>query len=189
MSLIQSDKPFPVIETERLVLREPRTDDLEAILALHQDPDVMRYMGMSPYKTLEQAQQELNWFAGLFNLDRGLRWMITLRGEDTYVGDIGFHNVNQAHRRAEIGYKLGAAYWRKGLMSEAIRPVLAYGFGELGYNRVEAVVDPPNQGSRGVLEKAGFKLEGLLREYEIVDGEACDLCMLSLLKREWQEIV
>ncbi|SEK25191.1 GNAT family N-acetyltransferase [Paenibacillus sp. OK003] len=62
-----------------------------------------------------------------------------------------------------IGYKLTPEYWHQGIMTEVVEKVIEYGFNNLGLNRIEAFVEPENVGSRKVLEKIGFREEGILK--------------------------
>ena len=108
-----------------------------------------------------------------------------MKGGEEFIGEIGFYDYEQKHRKAEIGYKLSKKHWRKGYMSEALEAILDYMYGNLEINRIQALVDPRNPPSYLLLEKYGFKQEGTLRDYEFEKGDYVDLIMLSLLRREW----
>lgn len=181
----QTNREFPVIETARLILRSPVQADAGALLALTQSRAVMVYYGMQRYETEMEALGEIAWFNGIYRDGQGIRWAISLKSAPEFIGDIGFHNYATEHNRAEVGYKLAEPYWRQGIMSEAMRAALEYGFGPMNLNRVEALVDPRNTASLGLLHKAGFAQEGVLREYELEAEGYVDLAMLSLLRREW----
>jgi [ribosomal protein S5]-alanine N-acetyltransferase len=179
-------RSFPTLETERLTLRRPLQRDAAALLKISQDADVMLYYGMAAFRSKVEALDEIQWFNRLFSRGEGLRWVITEKGNGAYLGDIGLHNYVRAHARAEVGFKLARSHWHQGLMTEALQPVLAYGFATLRLNRIEAVVDPRNTACLGLLKKAGFASEGLLREYEHEAAGFVNLVMLSLLKRDWR---
>ena len=179
-------KFFPVIETERLVLREPKPEDLQSVYAIHSDSEVMRYYGVLPYDSIEKAEKHLNWLSSLFKENTGLRPVITPKDEDVYIGDVGFYDFESKHNRAEIGYILGKDYWGKGIMTEALGAVLGYGFIEMNLNRVQALIDPRNTASKNVVQKNGFSYEGTFREYEYENGAYIDLDMYSLLRREFR---
>ena len=181
------ERLFPVIETERLKLRRPHDRDARELMCVAQNEAVMRYYGMECMKSEEEALREIRWFNGIFATSEGIRWVITEKGTDTYIGDAGFHKYVPAHSRAELGYKLASAYWRHGLMTEALSQVVRYGFLEMELNRIEALVDPRNMASLTLLKKLGFKEEGLFREYEREKGEFIDLAMLALLRSEWAQ--
>jgi len=174
---------FPILQTARLCLRQPRASDAEKLLAVTQDDDVMRYYGMEPFTSEQEALQEIDWFNGQFEKAEGIRWVITIKPHDEYIGDVGFGLVPR-HARAELGFKLARAYWRQGIMREAIDRVIAYGFEIRQINRFEALADPRNAGCVGLLESFGFSKDGLLREYEFEKGTFVDLAMYSLLKSD-----
>jgi ribosomal-protein-alanine N-acetyltransferase len=178
-------KSFPKLITERLVLRGPLEKDIQPVFDIHADLDVMRYYGVEPYDSLEKSKKHLDWLAKIHKEETGLRWIITLKDEDTYIGDVGFYDWEKKHRRAEIGYILGKPYWGKGIMTEAIRAALDYGFNEMNLNRIQALIDPRNDASKRVAEKHGFKYEGTFRDYEYEYGDFIDLGMYSVLKREY----
>jgi len=180
------ESSFPVLRTARLVLRKARKEDAQHFLLVAQDEDVMRYFGVEPFKSKEQALDAIAWQQRLWAEGSGIRWVITEPDRDTYIGDVGFFKYERQHRRAEVGYLLARAYWRRGLVTEAMTAVLDYGFVSMGLNRVEALVDPRNAASVGLLSKLGFVQEGLLREYEYERGAFVDLSMASLLRRDWQ---
>jgi len=168
------------------VLRGPKVKDLKPVFDVHTDPDVMRFYGVIPYDSMDKAQKHLDWLASLHREKKGLRWVITLKNEDTYIGDVGFDNYEKKHDRAEVGYILGKDYWGRGIMSEAIAAALRHGFHEMNLNRVQAHIDPRNMVSRRIVVKQAFKLEGSLREYVYEYGEHIDLDVYSLLKREYR---
>jgi len=92
--------------------------------------------------------------------------------------------------RAGIGYELGHVFWRKGIMTEALTAIIGLGFKVMGLNRIEAVVMPENEPSLRLLAKLGFYNEGILKEYENWGRKGFrDLCMLSLLRKTWENSV
>jgi RimJ/RimL family protein N-acetyltransferase len=108
------------------------------------------------------------------NQGRSVNWAI--RRRDGYlIGGIGYHNleVGKSHR-AEIGYWLAEPYWGKGIMTEVVKKVSHFGFAELGLIRITANVFDFNAGSAKVLEKSGFRLEGILRSHYKKDAKIFD---------------
>ncbi len=174
-----------VIQTERLTLRKHKLEDLYQIRELLGDPEVMKYSGLDTSKNMKNADEELQWFKDLDEGKTGIRWIITLKDEDQYIGDLGFLEIDHDNRRAEISYKLSRNHWNKGLTTEALKAVLSYGFTELALNRVTALVHTENKASRHVLKKLGFTVEGTLREHEYLYGQFADVITLGLLKREF----
>jgi ribosomal-protein-alanine N-acetyltransferase len=182
----QKMSDFPVIHTERLTLRKPTYDDVRPLLELTQDEEAMLYYGMEPFKEEKQSRDEIDWFLKIWKEGTGTRWIITLKGEDDFIGEIGFFEYEKKHRRAEIGYKQSRKFWRKGYMTEALVGMLDYMYDNIDLNRVEALVDPRNEGSLRLIERQGFQRDGLLRSYEFERGAFVDLYMLSFLREDWE---
>ena len=177
---------FPIIETERLILRKPTYNDVAPLFELTQDEEVMLYYGMEPFKEDSQAKKEIDWFLKIWEEGTGTRWIISQKNGNDFIGEIGFYDYKKDHKKAEIGYKLARRHWRKGYMSEALVAMLDYMYNNLELNRVQALVDPRNPASFLLLEKHGFQREGVLRDYEFERGDYVDLIMLSILRKEWE---
>lgn len=181
-------EPFPIIETPRLVLRRIERADLPVIYRLQSDPNVVRYFGRPAHSRIEQSEELLYKIEDGLQNGTSVRWAITVRPSLEMIGSTGFWRWNQPHRGAEIGYEMDPAYWGKGIMVEAIRPTLAFGFRVMKLHRIEANIDPANIGSRRVLEKLGFKREGRIRE-NWFDGERyTDTEHFGLLENELDEL-
>ncbi|AWB43325.1 N-acetyltransferase [Paenibacillus sp. CAA11] len=162
-------------------------EDAPALFTYWSDRDVVRYMNVPPFGSEEEAWEMINLLNGLSETEDAMRWGIELKDGGLLIGSCGFNNweLDGAYR-AEIGYEIGQEHWGQGYMSEALTALLEYGYNTMGLNRIEGLVDPRNEGSIRLLERVGFKNEGLLREYQQSQGEFVDLYMFSLLKREYQ---
>ena len=177
---------FPVLKTERLVCRQITKDDAPILHEYWSDQDVTRYFSLEPFKTIEETMEMIALLNNMPGSDQGIRWAVTRAENSRVIGTCGFHNHKPEHFRAEMGYELGRPYWGQGLMTEAIGAILAYGFSTSGFNRVEAFVNNGNKRSTRLLEKNGFHLDGLLRQYEFNRGQFVDQYCYSLLKKDWQ---
>jgi [ribosomal protein S5]-alanine N-acetyltransferase len=195
---------FPVIETARLILREIVVEDAPALLAIHSDVEHMRFFGVAPLADLASAQSLVDAFAKLRQLPNPTaRWAITLKqnaqkisqvpsegNEQNYefalMGSCGFFAWNRDWRRAMLGYELARAVQGHGYMHEALTALLAWGFAQMGLNRVDALIHPHNTSSMKLAEKIGFEREGLLREVGYWSGQHHDMVQLSLLRRDWE---
>ncbi|RIX48636.1 N-acetyltransferase [Paenibacillus nanensis] len=153
---------FPSLETERLVLRLLTLKDGPAVFRHFADEEVTRFMDIAPCKDLQEAEEIIR-----FHLeDSGCRWGLFDKKNGELVGTSGYHCwVTKPERRAEIGFDLSKSYWGLGYMTEALKPILAYGFGPMNLERIEATVEPGNARSRRLLEKLGFQAGG-----ELVEG-------------------
>lgn len=173
---------FPVLHTERLILREIVQADACALFAFRSDPEEQKHND-PPLRTLDEAHDLI----ARLDAERAhgaLRWGLTLRGEDVVVGLVGYNFWSVPHARAGIGYDLTRSLWGRGLMSEAMTVVLDHGFGAMGLNRVEAHTNAGNAASVRMLRRLGFRLEGTLHEYFHEDGAYHDVALFAMLRRD-----
>ncbi|TKC15516.1 GNAT family N-acetyltransferase [Robertmurraya kyonggiensis] len=177
---------FPILETNRLVLRKVTKDDAEDILKYLSDEEVMKYYGLDPFETIEDVMDEISWYQSIFENKTGIRWGISLKEQGKMIGSCGFHNRVSQHSRTEIGFELSQEYWGQGIAGEAIGAILQYSFEHMDLNRIEALIEPPNLPSQKLVEKQGFVREGLLRQYEYTSGKFDDLYMYSMLKQDFE---
>ncbi len=180
---------FPVLETERLTLREIRESDAAAVFAIFGDEQVTRYYDVTTMTTMAQARQMAARLRERNDKGDTLRWGVVRKSDHQFIGTGGFNHFMRGWAVAGIGYDIASAYWNHGYMTEALRAILRYGFETLHLNRVEAHVMPANDASARVLEKLGFQREGLLREYGFWKNQYWDLQLFALLQREWRSQV
>lgn len=179
-------EPVP-IETERLILRPLTPEDTEGLFRIFADPEVTRYLEITPLKVSGEGKALLQYFNGQFERKTGVRWGIEQKRDGALIGTCGFHSAQLWAFQAELSYDLARAYWGKGIVPEAARALLRHAFETMGLNRVQASVLPEAAASAKVLEKLGFQREGVLRETGYWKGRFWDKVTYSLLKREWLE--
>ncbi|WP_337018233.1 GNAT family protein [Oceanobacillus massiliensis] len=175
-------KDFPIIETERLVLRKVVKEDAKDMLAYLSDKEVVKPMGLEPFQTEEDVLDEIHWYDTIYNDGTGIRWGIALKDSDKVIGSCGFLNMQTKHYRAEVGYELNKEHWGKGMASEALAAVVAFGFRHFQLERIEALIEPDNIASQKLVERQYFIREGLLRHYEFTCGKFDDLYMYSVIR-------
>lgn len=175
---------FPVLETERLVLRQLRYEDGPDIHAYFNE-DMAKFYDWWP-QTVAEGRGFVRFFKTGYQEEQSIRWGITLKPHDRVIGTCGFSDFDH-FSRAELGYELSVDYWHKGIMSEALRAIIPFGFYEIEMHRIQASVFPNNQASIHLLEKFGFKREGLLREYTYIRHRDVweDCLVLALLESEF----
>src|SRR5688572_27066757 len=156
--------PFPVLESERLLMRRINFDDKEDFYAIRSHPIVNRYIDRAPMKSVDEAVEFIQKIVDGVNKNELISWAITLKGNNQMIGTIDFWRVMRDHHRAEIGYVLHPDFHRKGVMHEAMKVALVYGFTVMNLHSVEANVNPENKASRRLLEKNGFVQEAYFRE-------------------------
>jgi [ribosomal protein S5]-alanine N-acetyltransferase len=174
--------PFPVLRTERLVLRELLDTDAPALFTIRNDERVMEHVGRPRATSLSDAENLINVIRHDRLANEGMTWAITSTTDDTLIGTIGYYRLKKEHFRGEIGYLLSADHWRKGLMGEALDAVVQFGFEHMGFHSIEAVTDPENIASNRLLETHGFLREGLFKENFYWNGKFKDSAVWSKLR-------
>lgn len=172
--------------TRDLRLRPSAATDAEGMFAMLSDPESMKYWCDKPVKDLAAAIEVLNKDLESDAAGNSLCWAVTFPGEDRMIGKCILFRFDEANHRAEIGYILNREYWRRGLMRQALEVVIDFAFDTLKLHRIEADVDTENTSSIAILEKLGFKREGLFRERWFVYDEWQDSVMLGLLEQDWR---
>ncbi|QJD82784.1 GNAT family N-acetyltransferase [Cohnella herbarum] len=175
---------FPILETERLILRQLRHEDAVDLFDYFSKDEVTEFYDLDSFTELKQAEELIENWNEKFNNSLTIRWGIALKSEGRIIGTCGFHKWVKKHFKAEIGYELSPRYWRQGYMKEAIDTVMKYGFEVLELNRIEALIHSGNTSSQKVLEKTGFKEEGLLKEYFYEKKRFIDAVIFSKLKKD-----
>ena len=153
------------LSTKRLILRPPQAEDAAAVFqAFASDPEVTRFLKWRPHRTLADAHRAMA--ARLTGLETGSEysWLLSLRTDASIVGII---SAWPSEWDVEIGFALGRESWGRGLMTEAVRCIVAWAFEPAQVTRVWATCDAENLASARVLEKAGLQREGLLSAHAI----------------------
>lgn len=176
---------FPILQTDRLKLVEITEDHIEHVFSIFSDVRVTKYYGMAHFRDIQQAMNLVDSFQKSFQEKRSIRWGITFKDTEEFVGTIGLNNLQIASRKTEIGYDLKPEYWRRGIISEAAGAVIKYCFDKLDLYRIGAVTFPENEPSFKLLLNLGFQKEGLLRGYIYQDNKSNDAYIFSIVKPDW----
>lgn len=156
---------IPEIHTQRLRLRAPLPQDAAALLAILGDPEVTRFHNLPTLRTLAEAAEALERLQERYERGDTIRWAMELLESGEMIGTVGLLRFDFEHRRAEVGYEIARRFWGRGLTPEATAAVIRYAFSVMNLHRIEAGVLPGNIASVRVLEKLGFREEGLRRDY------------------------
>ena len=165
---------FPVLTTERLVLRQLRSSDAEQVFAIRSDPLVMRHVSRPLVLTMDDAFTLIERITSSVAANDAVQLAMTLKDDDRLIGIIGFCRIIKEHRYAELGYMLAHEHWGKGYISEAIGALIPFGFNTLGFHRIEAITRPENAASIRALEKNGFVREAHFKENIFWNGSFHD---------------
>lgn len=179
-------KRFPVIKTERLILRQVRLEDVQDYYNMTSDPEVARYYDWDGPETVKVAKRILDNDIKKYNKKKAIKWAITLKNKDVLIGTVFFFRF-VCQSRAEVAVNLSRKYWGKGIITEAMEAVVAFGFEKMGLHRIEALVNPNNIGAIRTLEKAGFEREGVLRKYSphLSRKKFLNVAMYAILKEDY----
>jgi [ribosomal protein S5]-alanine N-acetyltransferase len=180
----QTGREFPILITERLRLRAARIDDAERYAALLSNPQVTRFSNLPDRPKQAAVDRLMHWMSKLHASRKGCAWIIEDAASNELIGAIRFSRFDHSSRVGEVGYELHHEYWGRGLMTEALRTVVAHGHRRLGLNRIEAWTLPGNAASDRVLEKAGFRFEGKLRQKARFKGAFHDFRMFGRLAED-----
>ncbi|MGW7007741.1 GNAT family N-acetyltransferase [Streptomyces sp. NPDC054933] len=177
------------LTTERLVLRPLEAQDVEAVYAACQDPEIQRWTSVpSPY-TREHAETFVGEVApDGWRDDTQYGFGVFTKGEGQLVGTMGLVRLallRTAERQAELGYWTAKEQRGRGYTVEAARAVCQWAFTELGVQRMEWYAEAGNAGSRAVALKTGFRMEGTLRARIVHEGTRRDAWTGALLPSDW----
>lgn len=171
--------PFPILETERLILRRVLPSDVKEMFELRSNPETMKYIPRPLLTNHEEALAHIQMMEDKIETNEGINWAITLKGDDKMIGVIGHYRIKPEHYRAEVGYMILPEYHGKGITTEAVQCVVDYGFNRMQLHSIEGVIDPENGASEKVLQKCGFVKEAHFKENEYFDGKFIDAVVYS----------
>lgn len=177
-----------LLETERLFLKEMTPEFWTAALAKIPDIELMELMGFNTAEELALEKEKAR--VGMTTYNISFRHFLMIeKSSDSTIGRAGFHTWHKNHCRAEIGYAIHREENRnKGYMKEALKAIIAYGFEQMGLNRIEALIGPMNTPSIRLAEGLGFVKEGQLRSHYLKNGEFQDSVFYAMLKPEYEAV-
>ncbi|GIG60000.1 N-acetyltransferase [Longispora fulva] len=172
------------LDTDRLVLRRFRPADAPALAAYRSDPAIARYQSWTtPLTPADAADLVRRFAAGDPGAPGWFQWAVELRSEGVLIGDLGCR-LDDNLMQADLGFTLAADRHGHGYATEAVRGLLAHLFGR-GLRRVSAECDARNGASARLLERVGFRREGLRPAYTFIKGEWTDDLLFGLLAEHW----
>ena len=149
------------LETERLYIRKIQAADEKGFFELDSDPEVHRYLGNKPVKTIEEARAAIRHIFQQYE-DNGIgRWAVIEKATGDFIGWTGLKfittEINKQIHYYDLGYRLIRKYWGKGYATETAEATLIHGFETMNLSEIYAMVDVQNKASKNVLEKAGLQ--------------------------------
>ena len=143
---------YPIVETERLLLRPVTLNDAEAMFEYASDRENTRYT----FPTNQSLEETKNNIAQFYLANPLGRWEIELKSNGQFIGTIDLHKIDPVLKKAAIGYIINQKYWNQGLTTEANRAVIELAFEKIGMNKLTALHDKANPASGRVMEKSGM---------------------------------
>jgi RimJ/RimL family protein N-acetyltransferase len=176
----------PTLGTARLLLRPFVPADAGRIAELAGTREVADTTVSIPHPyPISTAEQWIASHANAWLEDRAAHFAISLLPHGPLIGGISLRDIQREHYQAELGIWIGKPWWGNGYASEAVEALLHLAFDQLGLNRVHAHHLNRNRASGHLLERAGFRREGLLRQRVMKWGRFEDVVLLSILRAEW----
>lgn len=174
------------IETDRLILRRYVIEDADAMYKnWASDSEVTKFLTWQPHSSVDVSRSIIENWLKEYSDKKYYQWAIVLKDNGNEpIGDISVVHMKEDISMVHIGYCLGRAWWRRGIMSEALKAVMDFMFDTVEVNRVESRHDPMNPNSGKVMQKCGMKYEGTLRSADRNNQGICDACYYALLRSE-----
>ncbi len=176
----------PIIETERLLLKELNPGITDRLFTSYDDEDIAAFLGLTTENELEIEKS--NFSKGLTSYRSSFKtFLLVEKATGNVIGRAGFHTWYEQHSRAEIGYSIyDEADMGKGYMKEALNAIIHIGFTDMGLNRIEAFVGTGNVPSLKLMKGLGFVQEGILRSHYFKNNRIEDSVCFSLLQSEYR---
>ncbi|MFW5896135.1 MAG: GNAT family N-acetyltransferase [archaeon] len=170
------------LEGDRVDLHTIEEEDISFLQEMINDPDVRRFV--SRYEPVN-GRQERAWFEEQVSEGDGITLLIVT--EDGPAGTVGLTPDQQMLGSAEVGIALEESHWNEGYGTAASRLLTDYAFTERRLHRLVAKVLDPNEGSKRIWEKLGYRHEAVHREATFVEGEYVDVHDYAILEHEWRK--
>jgi len=169
---------FPILESERTILRQFTNSDLEDVYKGLSHPDIIKYYGIN-FDSLEATKEQMEWFRDLEKNETGIWWAVCEKQSGKFLGAGGLNDLSKENKKAEIGFWLLPENWGKGYMTETMPIILNYSFDILGLHRIEGFVETENSNCKSALAKLNFNYEGTIRDCEVKNGALISLDVYS----------
>lgn len=187
MNLQAVFEQFPILTSEKLVLKKIEAHHIDEVFEIYDNDTVFAYCGILPKHNKETVKNMIGHFERDYNKKSRVKWGIFVNAEpDRLLGIAEVFDFNQKVNGVTIGYFLSESHWGKGIATETVKILLDYLFAEVNVNRIQAEVMPGNVPSKKVLMKNGFIQEGTLRQATLWTGKGViDIEIYGILKEDY----
>ena len=163
-------KEAPQLETERLILRRKKDEDIPFMVKMFNDDEVREFLGGYPPKDERSC-------TGMVRHRKETEWAVTLKETGEYLGEVHIPNIVDNYL-GEIGYLFLREHWGKGFAYEAVTAMIEYAKNTLNLKRLYATIDNKGDKSKKLIEKLGFSLVAVLPESDF-GGRVSDVAYYS----------
>ena len=174
---------IPSIRTERLLLRKISMADCADMYEYSSDEKVCEFLLWSPHTRIAETKNKLRNIERKYKQSEFFDWGVEFEGR--LIGVVGFTAFSLTDNAGEIGYVFNRKYWGQGIATEAVKAVIKFGFERLNLSRIECRYIKENIASEIVARKCNFIKEGCLRSSLVVKERRRDICVASILSREY----
>lgn len=175
------------LETDRILLRRFKEDDYISMYhnwAKHEACSL--YFPWAPVSDISIARERMKCWVECYKENNFYQWGIELKDNNELIGIINLHNIDECNNSAETSYILSPRYWRKGIMTEALKKILKFAFVNVELNRIQADLFDGNEASKKVMVKCGMISEGVNREKYFKNGKYIDSIQFAIIKRDFK---
>ena len=173
------------LETERLFLRRFTIDDAEAVFHnWASDNEVTRYLTWPTHQSIAASREYMDFCVRGYGSLSFYQWGIELKNTQELIGNISVVKVLDETDSLELGWVIGRKYWGNGYTAEAALKIIDFLFDEVGANRVCAGHDVNNPNSGRVMQKAGMRFEGILRQSGRNNQGIVDMAYYSIIRSD-----
>ena len=176
---------MPPLMTPRLVLRKLTMRDADDIYRYSRDAEVARHVLWEAHRNIGESRAYLRYMLRRYRNREPASWGIEYRQTGQIIGTIGFMWIQRDNSSAEVGYSLSRTFWNQGIMTEALKAVIAHGFDSLHLNRIEAQHETTNPAPGMVMRKCGMTREGTLRQRLFNKGRYVDVELYAILRKDY----
>ena len=173
------------IESKRLFLKKYCPDDLYNLHQLKTEPLVWKYSDKAVVNNINETKNYLDNILDNYDSNKYDFQALFLKDSSDYIGEAGILAFNNRTNRAVIGYNLLPKYWGYGYATEITQALVRYLFEEQTVERIEALVVEGNTSSQKVLEKSGFIVEGLLRNFSYINEKFKNVYYYGIIREDY----
>ena len=173
----------PILDTERLCLRNLRAEDAEDIFAFTSLEQTTGFLSWYPHHSIDNTREFINAVIEKAKKSLPNQWVMELKAEKKVIGIAGFIDFNEEHKKAEIAFVQSPAFSGNGCMTEALSKILDFGFNQCLLKRIQAKAEVENTASVKLLLRIGMEKEGVLKSFIFRKNAFRDYVMLASINK------